>query len=1541
MLTALLRRENVSSWHIDGEILASIRFTANTLVGEQKVITLGDSTANDLDRHSIALLTALASSELLQRMASTIPTLVTDMMDKNLFATATETDVATDFLRQLLRHQYGRVWDVPTPDRMIDRYAADLELAAAHGALAAKPGLARALTIFAMQAYAETRLSADEQLFTAVNGGVQFDIHDVADQLDENKGYGKSFRTYLQALKVSELERIDERLADTVDWIVQSGSQALQVSTGERAAFVLGGDGADHVEGGAAADLMHGGKGDDMLAGGAGDDMVLGGEGDDTLAGDDGDDTLSGGFGADSLDGGDGVDTLEGGDGNDMLKGAAGDDTIKGEDGDDQLDGGANADTLDGGFGDDKLDGGAGADTLKGGAGNDELTGGAGADTLDGGRGYDTYIYKSGSGRDVITDTSGQILLDGEQLTGGRRGSDEEIYHSRDRKHSYSWSGGDLTIDGTITVANFRRGDLGIFLDEGRRADDTRPIWSPYYQGMRTLSPLVLDLDGNGIDTVGSADGAYFDFDGDGMATRTGWVGSNDGLLVMDRNGNGRVDNGSELFGNNVLDSNGDYMANGFEAVAQQDSNGDGHLSADDQNWSKLQVWRDANGDGYTDAGELWSLAAANVADIGLDYRYYDGIYDNLNLHLQHGQYTLGTGGVREITDVWFKVDLAITINTDPTPLSAATAWAPNVEGLGWVPELRRALAGDLSGKLAALTQRFATEPDAAKRGVVLDALLGEWTGTADVVDGSRGVHFSAKKISILERFMGEKYNQNSVDNNPGVNSAEFLETSYTMLHERYNALFAAETFLKPYYEQITYTRDAVTHGLAADLLPVVGAFKAALTTDAGAGANALIEFARTLKHAPVAASVNYAEFGAAFADQPGPLRRALASALEGFVATGGQDFMAGTRAAEVLAGMGGVDVLRGGSGDDVIEGGAGDDVIDAGGGDDTLYFGRGDGLDTVTASDWDSRDTGKNTDTLRFLAGINPADVTLAVNNSDLVIKLDGGPEGMVLSEWFKKQNRVDRIEFDNGVTWDLAFILDRVASAGDGDDTLFGDAEANVISGLDGDDALYGRDGDDILRGGAGNDRLSGGMGSDTFVYSRGDGSDEIDTDDAEYWSGTTDVDVLRFEQGIEAADVRISRDRLHTYLSIRDTNDRITLNNWNVSWAKVGRVEFSDGTVWDTEYIKAQSAMASASDDYLEGTADADHLAGLAGADMLFGGDGDDVLDGGAGDDELNGEAGIDTYLYGYGDGFDVVRGNQWAEGASGEILQFKQGVGESDVQFSRMSRDLMISFDGHDGGVRLSDWFEGGERVGEIRFADGTAWDEQRLLDILSTPTEHGDELPGGFGDDILTGLGGNDYLLGREGNDTLVGGKGDDYLDGDQGDDVYLFGAGDGADTISEYNEMEGNVDVIRFGEGISSDDVVLSHDDGSSLYLTLKVSGDSIQVRGWDDDYAKIERVEFADGTHWDLVQRAANVVWIGGDGSGSGASERIAAGNAPGLSAWAVSAAVLEFQMTDDAAAGQTFDDAGVSIAHLVASEARPLSAQLRGDSTHRAVSL
>ena len=131
---------------------------------------------------------------------------------------------------------------------------------------------------------------------------------------------------------------------------------------------------------------------------------------------------------------------------------------------------------------------------------------------------------------------------------------------------------------------------------------DIPSIQSSFTAAENNPSPLILDLDGDEkVETTRISNGTYFDHDGNGFAESTGWVGKDDGLLVRDINGNGQIDNGTELFGNNSVLSSGKKAANGFEALKDLDSNNDGVFNSSDTAWNQVKVWKDTNENGIVD----------------------------------------------------------------------------------------------------------------------------------------------------------------------------------------------------------------------------------------------------------------------------------------------------------------------------------------------------------------------------------------------------------------------------------------------------------------------------------------------------------------------------------------------------------------------------------------------------------------------------------------------------------------------------------------------------------------------------------------------------------------------------------------------------------------------------------------------------------------------------------------------------------------------------------------------------------------------------
>jgi len=176
--------------------------------------------------------------------------------------------------------------------------------------------------------------------------------------------------------------------------------------------------------------------------------------------------------------------------------------------------------------------------------------------------------------------------------------------------------------------------------------------------------PLIVDTSRNGYKLTSVENGVRFDLNADGVPEQVAWTrrDSDDAFLALDRNGNGRIDDGSELFGNHTParpDAPDVTTPNGFEALkfvetpAYGPSERNGVIDARDSVFSRLVLWRDLNHNGLSEPDELQSVAESGLEAIGTEYRNSKRVDRHGNEFRQRSRVLWTDGQYDHIFDVW------------------------------------------------------------------------------------------------------------------------------------------------------------------------------------------------------------------------------------------------------------------------------------------------------------------------------------------------------------------------------------------------------------------------------------------------------------------------------------------------------------------------------------------------------------------------------------------------------------------------------------------------------------------------------------------------------------------------------------------------------------------------------------------------------------------------------------------------------------------------------------------------------------------------
>ena len=539
-----------------------------------------------------------------------------------------------------------------------------------------------------------------------------------------------------------------------------------------------------------------------------------------------------------------------------------------------------------------------------------------------------------------------------------------------------------------------------------------------------------------------------------------------------------------------------------------------------------------------------------------------------------------------------------------------------------------------------------------------------------------------------------------------------------------------------------------------------------------------------------------------------------------------GDDIIKGGYGDDMLFGGTGNDDLNGENGNDTLDGGTGDDLLSDAYGDDVYIFGRGYGRDTIADErppsvwyDFSGPYSGGENDTIIFRSNVRPEDVKVHRRGSwDLEFRIKDTNDILLVKDYFRLNSgkhgvgAIEKIKFTStNAVWRYADIVnkaryvdessptdpklftgfdqDNIITAGNADERLIGSNNNDILYGMAGDDVLESGNGNDILDGGTGNDSLMGGLGDDTYIFGKGYGHDVIDDKDIGSWAGSH-YDIDGGKNDAIGFLVGVSPEDVKVHR--RGSYD----------------LEFRIKSTGETLYVK--NFFSNDSYQKYEGVGMIESVHFADGTTWTV----DNIKDKARYIDEYF--VGYTNRLYGYDGQDDIVTGSK-----ADEIIETGGG------------NDLLYG--------------NGGD-------------------DILN----------GGYGNDRLYGGDGNDTLqadvdssYGTPGNDTLDGGAGNDILRGGYGNDTYIFGKGYGRDVINDVHQYRdyagrisysdgGSLDVLVLQPGVSPDDIQVRR-RGVNLELKILSTGDVVCISSFYDNsygklgYGAIERVQFADGTIWNI----------------------------------------------------------------------------------------
>ena len=781
------------------------------------------------------------------------------------------------------------------------------------------------------------------------------------------------------------------------------------------------------------------------------------------------------------------------------------------------------------------------------------------------------------------------------------------------------------------------------------------------------------------------------------------------------------------------------------------------------------------------------SLGEAGISSINLDFQNVNQTDENGNIKIESGTFVKEDGSIVEMGSYNLQLDKFNSQVTEEIIISEEVSELPDVSGYGKVYSLHQAMMKDTTGALQELVEDFVDATNDDEKISLINQILIKWTNSDSVVDNSRGENIDAKKLAVIEAFIGRDFystydaehgDVNANPTHPNQQAGELISTMYEKLVVYVYAELSLQTNLQSYFNKIDFLYDFNTNSISCNLDNLISSLQTAITQDEVAGKELVYQVAKMLKGLGITDCSNYFDpkddscFYTIFTKDDRELKWLIdtigkvpytdeigdgeGSAADDSYRLEEQGHFHSLSGDDVAYGSDEEDSFSMCSGDDLVDAGGGNDIIDTHGGNDIVYAGAGN--DIIHASDGDD------------------------------------------------------------------------IIYGGDGDDTIYPDHN---------DDFSWAEYGNDTIIGGKGNDTIISMSGDDTFIFNLGDGQDTIEEHQG--------VDTLYFGPNITWEDLTFTQSENDMVISINDTTDKITVKDWFVADEdgtyrydnhKIEIFEFADGSKHYKDEITVGNNTESITYNMSELEDHIDLASNYKTTVNLKEGRNDIVAGQNSNDTYVLLQEFSDVLIQDYSGNNKIVFDNENITLANTFFAYNEDGL---EVWFDYFESHLQLNgnnfnFEFSDG-TTVTDLFNILTR--DVSYTDYVMGNNLQELTLLGNDSV------------IVTGNDNNNLIRGNYGDTTFIGGLGDDNFESFYNtNDTYVFNINDGNDYIVDFggNDTiqfgEGitteNINLLKDYEN-----------NNLEIWFNVESEfGNWITIENYfGDDNNKIENFVFSDGS--------------------------------------------------------------------------------------------